>query len=149
MVMSSLPLAAPSSATGASLTLATTAVGPLATCSAAPCASTYLATTSMVLPTSASVRTYVVPVAPETSTPSRCHWYAIVPSPSASASVFAAVSVWPCVAVPLMVTDPVGASLTLATAAVAALATCSAVPLPSVYLATTSMVLPTSASFNT
>ena len=32
--------------------------------------------------------------------------------PSASASVLPAVSVWPCAAVPLMVTVPVGASLT-------------------------------------
>ena len=48
--------------------------------------------------------------------------------PSTSAKVLAAVSVWPCVAVPLMVTLPVGASLTLATAAVALLVTLSAVP---------------------
>ena len=48
--------------------------------------------------------------------------------PSTSAKVLAAVRVWPCVGVPVMVTAPVGASLTLATAVVALLVTDSAVP---------------------
>ena len=48
--------------------------------------------------------------------------------PSMSARVSEAVSVWPCVAVPVMVTLPVGASLTLSTVAVAALFTASGVP---------------------
>src|SRR2546430_14477570 len=68
----------------------------------------------------------------------------IAPRPSASASVFDAVSTWPLDALPLIVTVPVGGSLTLVTADVAALALLSAVPWPSVYLATTSMVWPTS-----
>ena len=46
--------------------------------------------------------------------------------PSASAKVLAAVSVWPWVAVPEIVTAPVGASFTLATAVVAELVTLSA-----------------------
>ena len=45
-----------------------------------------------------------------------------------SAMVLVAVSVWPWVAVPLMVTEPVGPSLMLATAAVAAEVTDSVVP---------------------
>ena len=56
----------------------------------------------------------------------------MVPRPSTSASVFEAVSVWPWVAVPLMLTEPVGASLTLAMVLVAALSTDSGVPWPSV-----------------
>ena len=56
----------------------------------------------------------------------------MVPSPSISARVLAAVRVWPWMAVPVMVTLPVGASLTLATAALALLVTLSAVPWPSV-----------------
>ena len=48
--------------------------------------------------------------------------------PSASASVFEAVSIWSSVGVPLMVTLPVGALLTLVTAAVPALLTLSLVP---------------------
>ena len=59
--------------------------------------------------------------------------------------MFAAVSVWPCVAVPVIVTEPVGASLRLATAAVAVLVWLSAVPWPSVYEAVTVIALPTSA----
>ena len=56
----------------------------------------------------------------------------IVPNPSASANVFDAVSVSPWVAVPLIVTLPVGASLTFATAEVAEDATLSSVPRVSV-----------------
>ena len=52
--------------------------------------------------------------------------------PSTSARLLAAVRVSPWVGVPVMVTDPVGASLTLATAVVAAELTASAVPWPSV-----------------
>ena len=48
--------------------------------------------------------------------------------PSMSARVLLALSVWPCVTVPLMLTEPVGASLTLATVLVAALLTVSGVP---------------------
>ena len=56
----------------------------------------------------------------------------MVPRPSASARVLVAVKVWPCVDVPLMVTEPVGGSLTFATADVALDALLSAVPCPSV-----------------
>ena len=56
----------------------------------------------------------------------------MVPSPSASARVFAAVKVWPWVVVPLMVTEPVGASLILAMVDVSLELTVSAVPSPSV-----------------
>ena len=52
--------------------------------------------------------------------------------PSMSPSVLEAVRVSPCVGVPLMSTLPVGASLTLSTALVAALFTASAVPPASV-----------------
>ena len=48
--------------------------------------------------------------------------------PSRSASVLNADRVWPCAGVPVMVTAPVGASLTLATVAVALLVTFSKVP---------------------
>ena len=48
--------------------------------------------------------------------------------PSTSARVLEAVRVWPCVVVPVMVTVPVGRSLTLATVAVALLLTLSTVP---------------------
>ena len=67
-----------------------------------------------------------------------------MPSTSSSASVLAAVSTWSSAAVPLMVTDPVGSSLTLATVPVAALVELSAVPWPSVYDAVTVIALPTS-----
>ena len=63
--------------------------------------------------------------------------------PSMSARVLEAVRVWPWVAVPVMVTLPVGASLTLATEAVALLVTLSTVPWRSVYVATTDMTCPT------
>ena len=56
----------------------------------------------------------------------------MVPMPSMSVRVFEAVRVWPCVVVPLMLTEPVGASLTLRTVLVAVLSTASAVPCPSV-----------------
>ena len=69
----------------------------------------------------------------------------MVPRPSASAMVFAAVRVWPWVVVPLMVTEPVGSSLMLATADVALELTVSAVPPISVKLAVTLIVEPTSA----
>ena len=49
-----------------------------------------------------------------------------------SARVLAAVSVWPCVAVPVSVTLPVGASLRLATAVLGLLVKLSAAPRPSV-----------------
>ena len=65
--------------------------------------------------------------------------------PSASASVFLAVSVSFWVKVPKIVTVPVGASLTLITAVVAVEATDSVVPSRSMYMAVTVMVLPTSA----
>ena len=56
----------------------------------------------------------------------------MAPRTSSSASVLAAVRTWSSVGVPEMVTEPVGLSLTLATAAVAELATLSAVSWPSV-----------------
>ena len=56
----------------------------------------------------------------------------MVPRPSASARVLAAVRVSPWVVVPLMVTEPVGRSLILATADVSLELTVSAVPSPSV-----------------
>ena len=49
------------------------------------------------------------------------HVYVIDPMPSSSASVLAAVSTSSSVAVPLIVTEPVGLSLTFATALVAEL----------------------------
>ena len=52
--------------------------------------------------------------------------------PSASDKVLTACSVWPCSAVPTMVTEPVGLSLMLATEAVALLVTDSTVPCRSV-----------------
>ncbi len=54
------------------------------------------------------------------------------PNPSASAKLLEAVNVSPCSAVPAIVTLPVGASLTFATAEVADDATLSAVPRVSV-----------------
>ena len=48
--------------------------------------------------------------------------------PSISAKVFPAVSVCPCMAVPVMLTPPVGESLMLATLVVALLVLLSAVP---------------------
>ena len=68
----------------------------------------------------------------------------MVPSPSSSARVLAAVRTSSSAAVPEMVTEPVGSSSTLATAVVAALVELSAVPWPSVYAAVTVIVLPTS-----
>ena len=65
--------------------------------------------------------------------------------PSASASVFDAVSICPWVKVPLMLTAPVAALLGLATATVAALVIDSAVPSKSVKEALTAMTLPTCA----
>ena len=56
----------------------------------------------------------------------------MAPSTSSSASVSVAVRTSSSAAVPEMVTEPVGLSLTLATAAVAALVELSAVPWPSV-----------------
>ena len=47
----------------------------------------------------------------------------MAPSPSASLNVLEAVSVSPCLAVPVTVTPPAGASLTLDTGAVAPLVT--------------------------
>ena len=59
----------------------------------------------------------------------RSHVYVIVPKPSASVSVFDAVSNWSSVGVvSSIVTAPAGASFTLATAAVTAELTLSAVP---------------------
>ena len=52
--------------------------------------------------------------------------------PSTSVSVLLTVSVWFWVGVPEIVTEPLGASLTLATAFEAALLTASAVPCESV-----------------
>ena len=69
----------------------------------------------------------------------------MVPRPSASARVFAAVRVSPWVAVPLMVTEPVGRSLILAMVDVSLELTVSAVPPISVKLAVTLIVEPTSA----
>ncbi len=70
------------------------------------------------------------------------------PSGSVIVSV-TAVSVSPWVAVPLMVTDPVGASLTFATAAVAAEVSDSAAPPSSVQLTVTVIAAPTSACSST
>ena len=66
--------------------------------------------------------------------------------PSASTSVLVtAVSSWPWVKVPLRLTEPVTASLTLATANDALLVIDSAVPFPSVYEALTLIARPTCA----
>ena len=73
----------------------------------------------MVLPTWASASTRVLAGRPGNDAPVGQPLVVMVPSPSASARVLVAVSVWPWVGVPVMVTEPVGASLTLATAAVA------------------------------
>ena len=67
-----------------------------------------------------------------------------MPIPSSSASVLAAVRTLSSATVPEIVTDPDGASFTLATAAVAVLIADSAVPSPSVYAAVTVIALPTS-----
>ena len=80
----------------------------------------------MVFPTSLCPKVIEDPVA------SLLQVYVIVPNPSASANVFDAVNVSPCVAVPLIVTLPVGSSLTFATAEVAEDATLSSVPRVSV-----------------
>ena len=56
----------------------------------------------------------------------------IVPKPSSSAKSLDTVSVSSSAAVPVIVTDPVGLSLTLVTAVVAELSTLSAVFQPSV-----------------
>ena len=56
-----------------------------------------------------------------------------------------AVNCWPCVAKPVMLTLPVGKSLTFSTADVAALVLLSVVPCASLSLAVTVMALPTSA----
>jgi hypothetical protein len=58
--------------------------------------------------------------------------YVIAPRPSSSAMSLLAVRTWSSAAVPVIVTDPVGASLTFATDVVAELATLSAAPKPSV-----------------
>ena len=58
--------------------------------------------------------------------------------------MLAAVRTWSSVAVPEIVTDPVGSSLTLVTADVAELATDSDPPCASVYVAVTVIALPTS-----
>ena len=63
----------------------------------------------MVFPTSLCPKVIEDPVA------SLLQVYVIVPNPSASANVFDAVNVSPCVAVPLIVTLPVGSSLTAVT----------------------------------
>ncbi len=69
----------------------------------------------------------------------------MVPKPSASASVLLAVNTSPTFGVmELMVTEPVGKSLTLVTARVAALLTTSALPALSVYCAVTVMDFSTS-----
>ena len=67
-------------------------------------------------------------VAPLIAEPSRFHWYEIGPKPSTSARLLDAVKTSPCSDVPLMVSVPVGESLTLATADVALDVTLSAVP---------------------
>ena len=86
-------------------------------------------------------------MAPTTATPSRSHWYVNAPRPSASPMplVFA-LSVWFSVRVPLIRTDPVGGSLTLAIAAVGALVSDSGVPQPSVHATCRLICAPTSAS---
>ena len=66
------------------------------------------------------------------------------PIPSSSARVLEAVSTWSSVGVPLIATEPVGSSLTLATA-VRCVSLCdSTVPSSSVYDAVTRMYFPTS-----
>ena len=70
----------------------------------------------------------------------------IAPKPSASAiDEVSTVNVSPSVAVPLIVTVPVGTWLTLTTALVAALVMLSLVPSPSVYEAVPVICVPTSA----
>ena len=89
----------------------------------------------------------MVPVAPAIATPSRSHWRLKLPSPSASAMPETiAVSVESSTALPVIVGSPVGASLMLATGAVAALVSASAVPSPSVQPTRTLIDRPTSAS---
>ena len=65
--------------------------------------------------------------------------------PSTSTSVLVAVSTCPWAKVPAMLTDPVTASLTLATATDAPLVIDSAAPYPSVYEALTLIACPTCA----
>ena len=72
-------------------------------------------------------------VAPLTAVPARAHWYENDPRPSSSdRALVTAVRVLSSATVPVIVTAPAVASLTLSTAAVAALVTDSAVPWPSV-----------------
>ena len=80
----------------------------------------------IVDPTSDCPRVIESPVAPV------LHVYVNAPKPSSSAIVLDAVSTPSSIAVPVMVTAPVGASLTLTTAAVASLTTLSDAPNPSV-----------------
>ena len=80
----------------------------------------------MVLPTSDCDNVIDDPVSP------LLHVYVMDPNPSSSANVFEAVNVSPSCAVPLIVTLPVGLSLTFATEEVAEDVELSAVPWSSV-----------------
>ena len=129
---------------GALLVEVTTCVAALLTLSALLNPSVYEAVTVRALFIVALVTVYVFPVASVVVPVFQV--YVMVPKPSTSARVLLTVRVSPSFgAVVLMVTAPVGKSLTFETVRVAGLLTASALPVLSVYCAVTVIDLFTSA----